>query len=73
MADLEKFGGGKCRYVLTKRAQSVRRRAKCRSFEGVPGVSSPENFLKVTLKSMHFEKDFSRFFLFIIALILLVY
>ena len=62
-----------CRCILTKRARSARRPTEGWSFEGISGVSPPEHFLKVTLKSMRIKGDFSRSFLFIIAFILLVY
>ena len=44
VTDLEKFGGGGCRCILTKRVRIALRPAKGRSFEGVPGVLPPENF-----------------------------
>ena len=75
MADLEKCGGGGggvCCCVLTKRVRSAHQPAEGRSFEGFRGCRL-ENVVKVTLKFMHIKRDFSRFFLFIIAFILLIH
>ena len=71
VTDLEKFGGGEYRCILTKQVRIALRSAESRSFEGVPGVSSPGKLLKVTLKSMHILRDFNKIFCFIIAFCLI--
>ena len=54
---------------LNKMGAEPLRPAEGRSFEGVRGVLHPENFLKVTLKSMHINRGSSRVFFFIIVFI----
>ena len=66
-SESRKVWWGGCHCVLTKWVRSARQP----SFEGVPGVLPPKIFLKVTLKSMHILRNFTRIFFFIIAFFLI--